>query len=505
MIARALGPHGTVLDVEGTDPHDVARRANALRRAILARRPDLDVVAGGDRVLVAAPLAEVRALVDLVDSDCLATEGRGSAHTIDVVYDGEDLADVAARAGVSVARVIALHSDAEYTVEVVGFLPGFGYLGEVPPELRVARRASPRPRVPAGSVAIAGRYAGIYPFASPGGWHLLGRAMEPALFDPTRAFPTRFAPGDRVRFRPVNAAFPEGPPAIPIQAEPPAEGDLEIVRVSPHATIQDLGRHGLRGAGVPTSGAWDRATHVRTNRALGNPDSAATIELPLGGLEAIALRPLVWSVDGDSPRRASPGDRIEVPPAAGALHYFGVAGGVDVPVVLGSRSTLVTAAFGGHRGRRLRRGDRLPIGLDAAVPASAALAASLEAEPVATIRVTPGPELDELPSATVDALLAAEWTLSNRVDRTGARLDGARAPHVQPTERPPRPTVPGAVQITPDGTPIVLGPDAAVTGGYPIALVLGDEARDMLARLRPGQRLRFLRMDGFAVAASSTE
>ncbi len=487
---RAFGAAAAVLEVDGAGGSDTARRANAWRRAILAARPGLDVVAGGDRVLVAAPIDDVRALLGVLDEgrelEGRALDARASTHVIDVVYDGEDLADVSARAGVPTDRLIKLHADVDYSVEVVGFLPGFGYLGEVPAELRVARRATPRPRVPAGSVAIAGRYAGIYPFSSPGGWHLLGRAIEPALFDPTRDRPARFAPGDRVRFRPVSA----GARASVIDAEPAAAGDLEIVRVTPHATVQDLGREGLRGAGVPTSGAWDRATHIRTNRAVGNPDDAATIELPFGGLVATALRALEWSVDGEVRRRASAGDRIEIPPSSAALRYLGVAGGIDVPTVLGSRSTLVTAGFGGHRGRRLRPGDRLPIGLPSREPVlGTGTRHAIDA--TTSVRVAPGPDLADLPAGTLDHLFASEWTLSSRVDRTGARLEGPTSPNAQSADRAPRPTIPGAVQITPDGTPIVLGPDAAVTGGYPVALVVDPDGRSALARLRPGARLRF--------------
>ena len=126
----------------------------------------------------------------------------GSLHVVPVSYggaDGPDLADVAARTGLSEAEVVRLHSDAEYTVLVLGFMPGFPYLGILPVELDLPRRATPRVRVPAGSVAITGRQTGIYPFASPGGWHLIGRTST-RTWDPATNPPTLMAPGDRVRF-----------------------------------------------------------------------------------------------------------------------------------------------------------------------------------------------------------------------------------------------------------------------------------------------------------------
>lgn len=119
--------------------------------------------------------------------------------TLDVRYDGPDLDAVAARCGLAAQEVVARHSAGVYRVESLGFLPGFGYLGPLDPRLVVPRRDAPRPRVPAGSVAIAGTRTAVYPFASPGGWHLLGHLVGGSLFDPHTGPVLR--PGDRVLFR----------------------------------------------------------------------------------------------------------------------------------------------------------------------------------------------------------------------------------------------------------------------------------------------------------------
>jgi KipI family sensor histidine kinase inhibitor len=116
--------------------------------------------------------------------------------------DGPDLAEVAERTGRSEADVVALHAGPEYRVYLVGFVPGFPYLGILPAELDLPRRTTPRVRVPAGSVAIAGRQTGVYPFATPGGWHLIGRTDTP-VWDARRNPPALLAPGDRVRFVPA--------------------------------------------------------------------------------------------------------------------------------------------------------------------------------------------------------------------------------------------------------------------------------------------------------------
>jgi 5-oxoprolinase (ATP-hydrolysing) subunit A len=127
-----------------------------------------------------------------------ATRSAPREHRVLVRYDGPDLADVAAASGLSQAEVVAIHSGAEYEVSSVGFLPGFAYLRALDPRLVLPRRTTPRPRVPALSVAIAGPYTGIYPFASPGGWHLLGTAVGFAPFDPRDG--AALSLGDRVRF-----------------------------------------------------------------------------------------------------------------------------------------------------------------------------------------------------------------------------------------------------------------------------------------------------------------
>lgn len=134
-----------------------------------------------------------------------APEETARLHEIPVWYAGEDLVEVARLCRLTTAQVIDLHSGRDYRVGAIGFAPGFAYLGELDERLALPRRATPRTRVPAGSLAIAERQTAVYPQASPGGWHLLG--LTPVrLFDPQREPPCPFAVGDRVRFLPVDEA-----------------------------------------------------------------------------------------------------------------------------------------------------------------------------------------------------------------------------------------------------------------------------------------------------------
>lgn len=157
---------------------------------------------------VVDPNALAATLLQL-DRDAVAAPlSPGRLVTIPVAYGGEfgpDLAGLAKRAGLSEAEVIARHARAAYRVACVGFVPGFAYLVGLPPELASPRRTSPRTRVPAGSVAIGGEQTGVYPFETPGGWHLIGRTpLRP--FDPARAEPALLQAGDSVRFEPIAPA-----------------------------------------------------------------------------------------------------------------------------------------------------------------------------------------------------------------------------------------------------------------------------------------------------------
>jgi UPF0271 protein len=188
---------------EGSD----GARRRVLLEALRALAGVLDVVVTEQHALVVlaegAPREAARAditrtLARVSASGEATAEAAVREHVVPVRYDGADLADVAAASALSPADVVALHTGALYEVAFLGFLPGFAYLRGLDSRLVLPRRASPRSRVPALSVAIAGPYAGVYPFAAPGGWHLLGTALGFAPFDARAG--AALAPGDRVRF-----------------------------------------------------------------------------------------------------------------------------------------------------------------------------------------------------------------------------------------------------------------------------------------------------------------
>ena len=196
------GDRALLVEVAGLP--EVAAVRTALERAPLPGQRDL--VPAARTVLVVldrAPSDLDVATLRRLDPDASAGVAAGKSLELPVVFDGADLARVAELTGRGVAALVEALTTAELTVAFGGFAPGFGYLSGLPEELHVPRRATPRTRVPAGSVALAGPFAGVYPQASPGGWQLIGRT-DAVLFDVERDPPALLVPGTAVRFRDVG-------------------------------------------------------------------------------------------------------------------------------------------------------------------------------------------------------------------------------------------------------------------------------------------------------------
>lgn len=272
---------------------------------------------------------------------------------------------------------------------------------------------------------------------------------------------------------------------------------IEILTPGPLATVQDAGRPGYAALGVPRSGAFDRAAAALANRLVGNRPDAALLEVTLGGLEFVLHDAATLAVTGapcDGPlgagqavsRGAGARVRLGAPPW-GLRSYVAVRGGLDVAATLGSRATDTLSGLGPAP---LRAGDRLRVG-DADVAAvSDAVAPS--SPPRGVLRVVPGPREDWFGDEGLGLLTGTVWTVRGESDRVGIRLDGARLPR-RGGELPSEPTLPGALQVPPDGRPILFGPDAPTTGGYPVIAVVRDADLDQAAQLRPGDTVRFTR------------
>jgi biotin-dependent carboxylase-like uncharacterized protein len=278
---------------------------------------------------------------------------------------------------------------------------------------------------------------------------------------------------------------------------------IVVVRPGPLTTIQDLGRPGLGALGVGPSGAADRSSLIAANRLVGNPDGAAGLEVTLGGLAVSFTSAALVSVGGaecpvrldgvavtgEAAIRCPAGSRLELGTARDGLRgYLAVRGGIDVEPVLGSRSTDTLAGLGPPK---LRAGDRLPVGSGlvrdvVAMPQQAHSAAE------APLRVLAGPRLDWFAAGALELLCSTAWTVMPASDRVGLRLGGPPLERTVTRELPSEPMVRGAVQVPPDGQPVLLLADYPVTGGYPVIAVVADADTDRAAQLRPGRPVRFV-------------
>ncbi len=279
---------------------------------------------------------------------------------------------------------------------------------------------------------------------------------------------------------------------------------LLVVETGPLTLVQDRGRLGLGHQGVGDSGAFDRAAMRHAHALLGDRPDAAVLEVLAGGLRlrAEADHRLAVTggvgpvhVDGEHVEHgrafmARAGQHIAIGPLQlGLRSYVGVAGGVQVDPVLGSRSTDTLSGLGPPR---LAAGDLIEVG-PPGQPSEVQDVPALLTSGVTTVSAVPGPRDDWFTDDAVRAFFSSPWSVSARSDRVGVRLDGPALKRRATDELPSEPCVRGSVQVVSEGLPVVLGPDHPVTGGYPVIAVVVDAHVDRLAQVRPGDVLRFAR------------
>lgn len=426
---------------------------------------------------------------------------------IPVVYDGEDLAEVAAHLGLSVAETVAAHGAAVWQVAFTGFAPGFAYMTCADPRFDLPRRATPRPRIPAGAVALAGRFCGVYPKASPGGWQLIGTTPVP-MWDLGRDPPALLHPGGRVRFVERRGAV-HAAPAAPLPApDAPASG-LRVLATAFPILVQDDGRAGQASDGISASGAMDLPSLRRANRRAGNPPDAPALEITLGPVRLAVDAPATLVLDGAAERAEieaggaripvdvarpfalDPGEVLVIPPPArGMRSYLAVRGGFWVPRLLGSASRDTLAEIGPE-----------PLGPGAVIGLAGGPAGAVDPDPAPRHRlpaagetvllpVTLGPRADWFPQAALDLLLTQEWEVTPQSSRVGIRLAGQPLTREDARELPSEGTERGAIQVPHSGLPVLFLADHPLTGGYPVIATVLPEALPLAGQVPPGARIR---------------
>lgn len=419
-------------------------------------------------------------------------------HVIPVCYDAEcgpDLAAVAHACGLTPDQVITLHTQQTYRAGFIGFSPGFAYLQGLDARLHLPRLATPRPRVPPGSVAIAGSQTAIYPSATPGGWHLLGRTPL-RIFDAARPQPALLGAGDTIRFTSISreqfiALQSHQPAPAPL---PPRDASLRVIHPGTYTTVQSVAP-GFRHAGMPESGPADRVSAAIANRLVGNADDMPVLEATHAGPILRAVRDVTLAVCGAdaaivieqtagrlvelaplTPVSLRPGETLRLHGyRAGARVYIAFSGGLaphHQPLCAGDTLTTLTP---GQAPPRL----------------STPALARFHHDRISTrvLRVTLHPHAQFVPSVA-SYLHEALWRVTPRADRVGIRLEGPPLTHTI-TTMPSHATFPGDIELTPDGTAIVLGPDAPVTGGYPVLASVIDADQSAMMQCRAGEWLRF--------------
>jgi biotin-dependent carboxylase-like uncharacterized protein len=435
--------------------------------------------------------------------------------TVPCRFEGPDLEEVAGLAGCRPDDVVALLTAGPLTAAVLGFSPGFAYLEGLPSPLdRVPRRPQPRPVVPAGSVAIANGHAAVYPTASPGGWHLVGRTGFP-LFSVQAPPYAALAPGDRVRFTVAGAGErvePEPVVAPPWSLPPGARAVFEVVTPGMRAVVQDGGRRGVAAVGVPGAGPADPVSFDLANRLTGNAARAGALELTGGGTRLHCLDGCHVAVVGAAPEVRVDGTPVPsgqlLPLAAGQVldvgrqhggcrSYVSVAGGFLGPEWFGScASDELTGLGPGPLTARdvLHAGVWTPPLGDHVV---AGCATDVDASSPVEMRVVPGPHAELFDRDALTRLAAADFVVEAASNRVGLRLR-AEADAVVLRSGPGGGTldshgvVTGAVQVPPDGGLVVLLPDHATLGGYAVLAVVASVDHGLLGQCAPGTRVRLV-------------
>ena len=498
MTLKPLGDSAWLVEFPGESGGAALARVTGLADALENDRPAgvLDVVPSFASLAVHFDSADGREILEWIGSVSVTDRlPVGEERRIPVCYGGEygpDLEELAASVGLSTEEVIALHSGAVYTVAAVGFSPGFPYLLGLPQRLQVPRRRTPRLAVAAGSVAVAGGQAGIYPFASPGGWQVLGRTGV-RLFDPLAARPALLRPGDRVRFVPVEN-FEREKEISPV-AELTGSRWIEVIVPGALTTVQDPGRPGYEASGVSPGGAVDRHALRLANLLAGNEEGAAALEICLSGpvLKFHADAVVALASGTGKSRRVAAGETVDFSKLTGGVRAcLAVAGGLRVPEVLGSAATDLRAGFGGFCGRALQAGDRLNFGEAGRIPRPGDWHAG-RAGRVSEIelRFLPGVQQHWFSDEARRRFRSGIYQLTPLSDRMGARLAGASLDLAEPREMVSQPVACGSVQVPPDGQPIILLAGRQTIGGYPqIGHVISVDL-PKLARAWPGTSVRF--------------
>jgi KipI family sensor histidine kinase inhibitor len=411
---------------------------------------------------------------------------------------GIDIEAVAHHNELSIEDVIALHSEPEYLIYMLGFTPGFPYLGGMNKKIATPRLETPRVKIEAGSVGIAGEQTGIYPISSPGGWQLIGQTPI-ELFNINKKDPILLKVGQYIKFKSINQ---EEFDKIKAQNEEynlkqsnidddnyQGKKGLVVRNQGLLTTIQDMGRYQHQASGVPVSGAMDTYSLSLANILVDNDVDEAVLEATILGptleftednivaITGADLMPCVNGIDVsmNTAFLCHKGDVLSFKgTSSGSRAYIAFAGGLNVPKVMGSKSTYIKAGIGGYKGRRLEKNDelsfenpKLSIGNLASRKINIIDQADNQISKEAIkLRVVMGPQEERFTEGGIKTFLNSTYTVSNEFDRMGCRLEGEKIQHIKDGNIISDGIAFGAIQVPSHGTPIIMLADRQTVGGY---------------------------------------
>ena len=434
-----------------------------------------------------------------------------------VRYDGEDLPELADMLNLSPGELAEQHQSLRWKVAFTGFAPGFAYM--VCPDWphQVPRRSTPRTRIPAGSLGLAGEFSGIYPQASPGGWQLIGSTATP-MWDLTRRPPALLQPGAEVRFIPEQGRRTVSLPAAAPATRQRAPAAMTLLTPGLQTLWQDGGRRGQAAMGVSEAGAMDAAALRAANRLVGNAPQTPGLEITCGGFAARAEQDLVLAVTGaecpltlsapegrlplamNTPFAMQAGDVLTFGPARRGVRSYLTLRGIQAPAPALASAAFDTLARVGPA--PLRAGDTLSLDRLAA-PGSVAECVPARLLPApgetVTLDIVPGPRADWFEADALRLLTAQIWQVTAQSNRIGLRLSGEQAlTRSRHQELPSEGTCIGALQVPASGQPVLFLNDHPLTGGYPVIAAVAPHHLALAGQIPPGCGIRFNLLHAFS-------
>ncbi len=450
---------------------------------------------------------------------------QNTTHLLRVCYDpavAPDLMRSAEQCQISVRELIERHKNSKFTADMIGFMPGFAYFSGLDPKLSLPRLSTPRPLVPAGSVAIVGEQTVIYPSPSPGGWNLIGQCPD-RLFDPQKNPPTLFRPGDQIQIQEISLrelkeleAFRQVSP----RSEKVIQKDIEVLSVGLLTTIQDLPRYGMMHIALSPGGAVDQAAMHLANALVGNEGDEAVLEMTSSGAKLWFHKETLIAWVGaqcdvlmnQQTLRSNRPTWVKADSIVEFKHFhhgfrivMAIAGGIDAPEVLGRRGTHLFANLGP---KKIKKGDFLGLkkptqafnrpylqklhqsSLEIRAAKWSIASPYVSDAEVIDVFAMNGQQLHLLTELEQQAFWRTIWTVSSQSNRMGIRLQGDFSIQTTLSGISSQGLTFGTIQLPSSGEPIIMLCEHQTTGGYPKLAEVIESEQSKLAQLKPGQKIR---------------